>query len=86
LFIDISLIKNLISNQFPKWKKLSTYPVESSGWDNKTFHLGDKILLRMPSAEEYKLQIEKEHTWLPKHAPILPLAIPEPIVTTQVTT
>ena len=34
----------------------------------------------MPSAEEYKLQIEKEHTWLPKHAPMLPLAIPEPIV------
>jgi aminoglycoside phosphotransferase (APT) family kinase protein len=37
------------------------------------------MLVRMPSAAEYAYQVEKEHQWLPKLAPFLPLAIPVPI-------
>lgn len=77
--IDISLAYRLISTQFPQWKDLPIRPVKNSGWDNRTFHLGDEMLVRMPSAAEYEAQVEKEHYWLPKLAPLLPLQIPVPL-------
>lgn len=69
----------LISSQFPQWKDLPLLPVTNDGWDNRSFRLGKKLLVRMPSAAEYAPQVEKEQKWLPKLAPYLPLAIPEPI-------
>jgi len=38
--IDVSLVRRLIASQFPQWEKLSIDPVTTSGWDNRTFHLG----------------------------------------------
>lgn len=35
--------------------------------------------VRLPSAEIYSTQVEKEQYWLPKLAPYLPLAIPTPL-------
>lgn len=77
--IDLTLVQKLIAAQFPKWHHLSIRPVKQSGWDNKTFHLGDDMLIRMPTAAVYALQVEKEHDWLPKLAPCLPLPIPTPL-------
>src|SRR5947209_7891158 len=77
--IDTSLVRRLIASQFPQWKELSIDPVTTSGWDNRTFHLGKDKSVRLPSAAEYELQVEKEHQWLPKLAPKLPLPIPIPI-------
>ncbi len=77
--IDTALVRRLIAAQFPKWKDLPIRPVVSSGWDNRTFHLGEKMVVRMPSAAEYAAQVEKEHKWLPKLAPLLPLLIPVPL-------
>lgn len=78
--IDVSLVQQLINTQYPEWATLTIKPVEFSGWDNRTFHLGDEMLVRMPSAAEYALQVEKEQRWLPKLAPKLPLPIPVPLV------
>lgn len=78
--INESLVYNLISSQFPHWKNLPIRPVAVSGWDNRTFHLGSHMLVRMPSAQDYELQVAKEHMWLPKLAPFLPLQIPTPLV------
>lgn len=77
--IDVSLVHQLVAEQFPKWKNLPIRPVAQNGWDNMTFHLGEEKLIRMPSGEEYASQVEKEHKWLPKLAPFLPLSIPEPV-------
>jgi aminoglycoside phosphotransferase (APT) family kinase protein len=79
--IDITehLAQHLIVSQFPQWSHLPIQPVKNSGWDNRTFHLGDELLIRMPSSEEYAGQAEKEQTWLPKLASQLPLPIPSPI-------
>lgn len=77
--IDITLVKQLVSSQFPRWKDLPISPVKVSGWDNRTFHLGKHMLVRMPSAEEYAVQVDKEHLWLPKLAPFLPFSIPVPL-------
>jgi aminoglycoside phosphotransferase (APT) family kinase protein len=77
--IDASLVRRLIDSQFPQWKSLFIEPVAMSGWDNRTFHLGKEMSVRLPSAADYELQIEKEHQWLPKLAPHLPLPIPVPL-------
>ena len=79
IHIDVSLVSQLIAMQFPQWANLSIKPIASSGWDNRTFHLGEHMLVRMPSGAEYEAQVEKEHRWLPKLAPQLPLPIPVPL-------
>ena len=65
--------------QFPQWKDMSIIPVAVGGWDNRTFHLGEHMLVRMPSAAAYSSTVEKEQHWLPILAPLLPLKIPVPL-------
>ena len=77
--IDLNLVRCLVDKQFPQWAELPIRPVATSGWDNRTFHLGKDMLVRMPSAECYAAQVEKEHRWLPRLAPHLPLPIPAPL-------
>lgn len=77
--IDRHLVARLIATQFPEWRHLPVGPVDTSGWDNHTFRLGDAISVRLPSAERYAAQVAKEHAWLPRLAPGLPLAIPAPL-------
>ena len=77
--IDNLLVRHLITLQFPQWKDLPIKPVANQGWDNRTFHLGDEMLVRIPSGIDYALQVEKEQQWLPKLAPLLPLPIPAPL-------
>ncbi len=77
--ITTSLVHQLVSSQFPQWAHLSIKPVAFGGWDNRTFHLGDLMTVRLPSAAAYTAQVEKEHRWLPKLAPHLPLPIPTPL-------
>lgn len=79
LNIDIDLVRYLITTQFPQWKNLPIRSVSRSGWDNRTFHLGDRMLVRLPSAPVYAVQVEKEHRWLPILAPLLPVQIPVPL-------
>ncbi|WP_437499501.1 aminoglycoside phosphotransferase family protein [Sorangium sp. So ce1099] len=77
--IDIALVSRLIAAQFPQWADLPIRPVAWDGWDNRTFHLGERMKVRLPSAEGYVAQVEKEHRWLPRLAPLLPLAVPTPL-------
>ncbi|MDL2233987.1 aminoglycoside phosphotransferase family protein [Ruminococcaceae bacterium OttesenSCG-928-L11] len=77
--IDAQLAKELIAAQYPQWAKLPVYPVEKSGHDNRTFHLGDALTVRLPSGEGYANQIHKEWRWMPHLAPQLPLPIPVPV-------
>ncbi|MBA3751294.1 aminoglycoside phosphotransferase family protein [Candidatus Dependentiae bacterium] len=79
IIIDVSLVRQLITGQFPQWATLPIEPVKQGGWDNRTFHLGKDMTVRLPSAAEYSPQVEKEHRWLPQLAPFLPLFIPEPL-------
>ena len=77
--IDVSLVRRLVAVQFPQWADLPIKPVEASGVDNRTFHLGEDMAVRLPSGPWYALQVEKEQKWLPKLAPLLPLPIPVPL-------
>ncbi|MBN1877037.1 MAG: aminoglycoside phosphotransferase family protein [Anaerolineae bacterium] len=77
--INTSLVGRLVASQFPQWAELPIKPVALSGWDNRTFHLGENMLVRLPSAARYREQVEKEQCWLPQLAPRLPLPIPTPL-------
>src|SRR4051794_17782477 len=77
--IDVALVRRLINTQFPSWANHPIRPCEPGGWDNRTFRLGDHMTVRLPSAERYVLQVEKEHRWLPNLAPLLPFPIPVPL-------
>jgi aminoglycoside phosphotransferase (APT) family kinase protein len=77
--ITADLAARLIADQFPRWADLPIRPVEVDGVDNTTFRLGQTMSVRLPSAERYREQVDKEHRWLPILAPQLPLPIPEPL-------
>lgn len=77
--IDTSLVKSLIIDQFPEWTDLEIKPVMQQGWDNRTFHLGSNMLVRLPSAACYSDKVKKEQQWLPYLATHLPYTIPTPI-------
>ena len=77
--VDVPLVERLVATQFPQWADLPVRPVEQDGWDNWTFHLGERMKVRLPSAEGYAEQAEKEARWLPRLARHLPAAIPAPV-------
>jgi aminoglycoside phosphotransferase (APT) family kinase protein len=77
--VDVEQVRRLIGDQFPQWAGLPVRPVAKSGWDNVTFHLGDAMVARLPSASEYALAVDKEQQWLPALAPRLPLPVPVPL-------
>lgn len=77
--IDVALLHRLIDTQFPEYRGLPVRPVELDGWDNRTFRLGADLSVRLPSARGYLEQVAKEHEWLPRLAPQLPLPIPVPV-------
>ncbi|MFG2405434.1 aminoglycoside phosphotransferase family protein [Streptomyces brevispora] len=74
--IDAALVKRLIDAQFPRWSGLPVTPVEVDGWDNRTYRLGDAMTVRLPTAAGYVPAVAKEHHWLPRLAPSLPVAVP----------
>ena len=77
--VDVPLVQRLVATQFPQWADLPIRAVDNDGWDNWTFHLGDRMKVRLPSAMGYSEQAEKEARWLPRLAPKLPLPVPVPV-------
>ncbi|HEY5978984.1 MAG TPA: aminoglycoside phosphotransferase family protein [Microlunatus sp.] len=76
---DCALARRLVAQQFPHWAGLPVRDVEHSGWDNRTFRLGDDLSIRLPRSRFYADQVAKEHRWLPVLAPQLPFPIPRPV-------
>jgi len=73
--IGAGLVRRLVAARFPQWARLDIAPVPAGGWDNRTFRLGADMSVRLPSHARYAAQVTKEHEWLPRLAPGLPLAI-----------
>lgn len=77
--VPLDVVARLVSTQFPDWARLPLTRIEPGGWDNCSFRLGDTMLVRLPSAPCYANQVQREHAWLPRLGPTLPLAIPQPL-------
>lgn len=73
------LARKLIAEQFPEYASLAITDVEKQGHDNRTYRLGDHMLIRMPTAEDYALKVPKEQELLPQLAKYLSVSIPAPI-------
>lgn len=76
---DASLVRRLLKGQFPQWADLPIQRIESAGTDNAIYRLGDDMAVRLPRIHWAIEQVDKEHRWLPRIAPLLPLAIPDPL-------
>lgn len=76
---DVALVGRLLASQFPEWAGLPVEPVPFFGTDNAIYRLGSDMAVRLPRREKNTLQLEKERRWLPRLAPLLPLAIPAPL-------
>lgn len=51
--INVDVVTRLIIEQFPEWASLTIKPVKHSGNDNRTFHLGEQMSVRLPSVVSY---------------------------------
>jgi len=76
---NASLVGRLLAAQFPQWADLAIAPVPSAGTDNALYRLGDDMVVRLPRIHWAVDTVDKEQQWLPKLAPLLPLAIPVPL-------
>lgn len=77
--IDVPLVRRLLAAQFPRWEDLPIEPLQPSGTDNALYRLGDDKVVRLPRGGRTSRTLEKERHWLPRLAPLLPLAVPMPL-------
>lgn len=75
--LTVDLVQQLIAEQLPHWRLLPVRHVDVDGNDNTSFRLGEDLVVRLPTHDRYIGQVDKEATWLPRLAPLLPLPIPE---------
>ncbi len=76
--IDAALVEALIHEQFSQFSHLPLAAIDG-GWDHRSFRLGADLSVRLPSAEPYAAQVEREHRWLPFLATHLDIPIPHPV-------
>ncbi|ATY11796.1 phosphotransferase [Amycolatopsis sp. AA4] len=74
-----TLIRRLLAAQLPELAALPLALLDPAGSDNVIYRLGDELSVRLPRGEWAAGQPEKEARWLPRLAPRLPLAVPEPV-------
>lgn len=77
--VDAAVVRRLLAAQFPRWSALPIEPVASAGTNNAIYRLGDELAVRLPRHPGATGQAPKERRWLPLLAPLLPLAVPEPL-------
>jgi aminoglycoside phosphotransferase (APT) family kinase protein len=77
--VDDDLVRGLIRAQFPQWAHLVVQRMPSTGTDNAIYRLGRRMGLRLPRIHWAVHQIAKESEWLPRLAPHLPAALPQPV-------
>lgn len=79
LTVDDQLVRRLVDAQFPQWRDRRLRRLPPKGTDNQLYRLGDDLLLRLPRIDWAADSPAREHAWLPRLAPHLPLPVPEPV-------
>jgi aminoglycoside phosphotransferase (APT) family kinase protein len=77
--VHAKAVRRLVGSQFPQWAHLPVARLPSSGTDNALFRLGATLLVRMPRIDWAAADVEREHEWLPRLGPRLPVSVPTPI-------
>lgn len=79
LDIDEALVRRLLASQVPDVADGPLTIVEPWGTDNALWRLGDDLVVRLPRISAATRQVAFEATWLPRLAPHLSVAVPEPV-------
>lgn len=79
--VDVNdvLVRRLLAAQMPHLADRAISMVEPWGTDNGIWRLGDDLVVRLPRIGSAAGQVMREARWLPRLAPHLPLAVPEPV-------
>jgi aminoglycoside phosphotransferase (APT) family kinase protein len=77
--ISPGLVRRLIEAQFPQWAGIGIEAAGPAGTSNAMFRLGPDLAVRLPRRPGAAADIDKEHLWLPRLAPVLPAAVPVPV-------
>ena len=75
--VDEALVRRLVARQFPQWAGLPLARFPSAGTVNAVYRLGERLAVRLPLGPDGAADVRKEHRWLPRLAPLLPVAVPE---------
>lgn len=76
---DVSVVDELIRTQFPRWHGLPLTKLDHGGTDHAIYRLGDELAVRLPLIDWAKDQPALDFAVLPRLAPHLPVAVPEPL-------
>jgi aminoglycoside phosphotransferase (APT) family kinase protein len=76
------VVRRLVDAQFPQWAGLPIERIASSGTVNVLYRLGDELVVRLPRVFEGGTTwstgaFDRDREWLPRLAPLLPVAVPE---------
>jgi len=77
--VDETVVRRLLTEQFPEWADVPLQPVEPRGTDNWLYRLGEELVVRLPCRERTVATLVRERTWLPRLVGRLPLEIPLPV-------
>jgi aminoglycoside phosphotransferase (APT) family kinase protein len=77
--VDVSLVDELIRTQFPRWHGLPITQAGQGGTSNAMYRLGDDLAVRLPRIDWARGEAGKEAAIVPRLAPHLPVAVPEPL-------
>jgi aminoglycoside phosphotransferase (APT) family kinase protein len=82
--IGDGVVERLVADQFPQWAGLPLRRVGTGGTDNVLYRLGRELVVRLPRLREHGNDpdgraFDRDLHWLPRLAPLLPVAVPVPI-------
>ncbi len=77
--IDIALVRQLLTEQFPHLVEKTITLVQSTGTVNAIYRLGDDLYVRLPRLAKWADSVNREWQWLPRIAPHVSLTIPQPV-------
>ncbi|MER5810615.1 aminoglycoside phosphotransferase family protein [Streptomyces sp. NPDC002033] len=75
--VDEDLVRRLVAGQFPGWAGLEVARFPSGGTVNHVYRLGPDMTVRLPMTRGGAEDVPRERYWLPRLAPLLPVAVPE---------
>ncbi|SDT75955.1 Predicted kinase, aminoglycoside phosphotransferase (APT) family [Streptomyces sp. TLI_053] len=75
--IDEDLVRRLVAGRFPHWAGLPVTRFPSGGTVNAMYRLGEAMVVRLPLVDWGAPDLVMEQEWLPRLAPLLPVAVPE---------
>jgi aminoglycoside phosphotransferase (APT) family kinase protein len=77
--IDVALVQQLVTEQFPDRAGLVIREVPSTGTVNAVYRVGDDVYARLPRVAAWAADLQREVQWLPWLAERLSLPVPQPI-------